>query len=158
MSHELVGLASIATLVYAARASQISESEDELRDRLDSERSTACDAALVLLATVQWHSAEFEASLLTIDQMDGLDTDDGTSTASKAVNGWVLLSQAGIGPEAGGSDRVGEDDDEDVHDSAASIAEAQLNFEGALIEDPSNIDVRSLPVSGGPAMVPCILD
>ena len=147
-----MGLASIATLVHAARASHISESEDELRDRLDSERSTSSDAALLLLATVQWHSAEFEASLLTIDQMDGIDTDDGTSTASKAVHGWVLLSQAGVGPEAGRRERGADEDEDDVQESAASVADAQRNFEGAHIEDPSNIDVRVIPAL---ACLPC---
>jgi hypothetical protein len=92
---------------------------------------------------VQWHSAEYEASLLTIDQMDGLDAQDNTSTAIKALNGWVLLSQAGIGTDAARV-REKEDDDEDVHDSAANIAEAQRCFEGALIEDPANIDVRDV--------------
>ena len=151
-----MGLASIATLVHAARASHISESEDELRDRLDSERSTSSDAALVLLATVQWHCAEFEASLLTIDQMDGIDAEDGTSNAAKAVNGWVLLSQAGIGAEARRFDRVTEDDEDDVHESATSIAEAQRSFEGALIEDPSSIDVRCISMLGGQQCSPCM--
>ena len=145
LNHELVGLACIATLVHAARASRIADPEDELRNRLESERSTASECALVLLATAQWHSGEFEGSLLTIDQMDSLDNDDGTSTSAKAVNGWVLLSQAGIGSEAYEDDPAGDDDDEDLRDSAASIAEAQRHFEGALIEDPSNIDVRILP-------------
>jgi hypothetical protein len=137
---ELVGLASTAALVNAAKAAHISDSEEELRDRLLNERASSSDESLVLLATVQWQCREFEASLLTIDQLDGVDADESTARAAKALSGWILLSQAGVVGETGCERDA--DSDDDVQDSAISIADAQRLFEGVLIEDPSNIDVR----------------
>lgn len=135
---DLVGPACLATLLHAANGSHISDSYS-LAEQLESERVSASDEALLLLATVQWHCNELEAGLLTLDQLDESAATDVIQRSGKAVNAWILMAQAGIAkPHATGQH---DDSDDDAQDAASNISEARSIFRVVLAADPSHIDV-----------------
>lgn len=138
-SDDTVGPACLATLLHAANASHISDPYS-ITEQLESERISASDEALLLLAIVQWHCNDLEAGLLTLDQLEESAAADEIQRTAKAINAWILLSQAGIAkPHA----TVQEDESEDdVQDAESNIAEARSMFRLVLAADPSHIEVR----------------
>eukprot|EP00892_Ulva_mutabilis_P009788 jgi/Ulvmu1/7181/UM034_0090.1 len=134
---DLVGPASLATLVHAANSSHITDSYG-LAESLESERISASDEALLLLATVQWHCNELEAGLQTLDQLEDSAAPDNIQRNGKAVNAWMLLAQAGIAKDTPAGQH--DDSDDDAEDAASSIAEAQSIFRVVLANEPSHID------------------
>lgn len=134
----LVGPACLAILLHAANASHIADSYG-IAESLESERISASDEALLLLATVQWHCDDLEAGLSTLDQLEDAAAADVIQRSGKAVNAWILMTQAGIARDLA-SER-NDDSDDDTQDAASNIAEAHSIFRSVLQGDPSHIDV-----------------
>lgn len=143
-AHELVGPACLATLLAAAKAGRTSDNIASLSDELAAASEGASPAALLLLATVQWHCQDHEAALLTLDDLALADVDDHTNARVKALAGWITLSQC-RGAVGDRDDSSSDEEDDDLEGHEHEITEAASLFNTACDLQPSCLEVRCRP-------------
>jgi hypothetical protein len=140
-THELVGPACLATLLAAARAGLITDSEAGLAEDVRASLEACNLEAKLLLATVQWHTADNQASLTTLDELDSLEDTNSAKSAVKALIGWVALAQS-CHVWALDRDPPSDIEDDDLDGAEHDLQEASHCFDAALHLDSGNVEVR----------------
>lgn len=134
-----MGAAATFVLLKEARSGSAADDVAGLTADLDTLAAAAEPDALLLLATVQWHLRDWQASLRTLDGVEASAPHDARVLASaRTIAGWVCLAQAHVSaPDAQGSDS----DKEDEGDLGSSVDEAAGHFDALLGRDPDSLEV-----------------